>query len=107
MNGMDTVASADAKNGFAQLLDRVTRNPAPIVITRNTRPTAVILSVTEFERLRAAAPDPLATLRSKFDAMLANMQTAEARAGVDALFAATPAELGASAVKAAKKTKDR
>jgi hypothetical protein len=51
-----------------------------------------------------AGPDPLVASRSRFDAMLANMQTAEARAAVDVLFTATPAELGAAAVQAAIKT---
>jgi hypothetical protein len=49
-----------------------------------------------------AVPDPLAGLRQEFDQLLAAMQTPKAKAGVDALFAATPTELGAAAVKAAR-----
>lgn len=51
---------------------------------------------------RQIVPDPLASLRKGFELLLAEMQTPEAKAGVDALFAATPAELGAAAVKAAR-----
>jgi hypothetical protein len=49
-----------------------------------------------------AVPDPLASLRQEFDQLLAAMQTPKAKAGVDALFAATPTELGAAAVKASR-----
>jgi antitoxin Phd len=40
--------------------------------------------------------------RPRFDKMLATMQTPAAKAGVAAAFDATPAELGAAAVKAAR-----
>ena len=38
----------------------------------------------------------------RFDKLLATMQTPEAKAGVAAAFDATPEELGAAAVKAAR-----
>lgn len=47
--------------------------------------------------------DPLALLRDAFDRRFAQMQTPEARARVDALFAATPEELGRAAVEAARR----
>jgi antitoxin Phd len=97
-----SVPSSDAKKGFASLIQRVVRTNKPVVITRNNQPTAVLLSVDEYERLVEAAPDPLASLRKEFDQLLAAMQTPKAKAGVDALFAATPAQLGATAVKAAR-----
>lgn len=98
-----SVPSSEAKNGFANLIERVVRTNKPVVITRHSQPTVVMLSVDAYERLVAAAPDPLAGLRREFDQLLATMQTPMAKAGVEALFAATPAQLGAAAVKAARK----
>ena len=101
LDRLPTLASSDAKNGFAALLERVLRKPEPVVITRNARPTAVMLSIEAYERLVEAVPDPLARLTAEFDALLARMQTPAAKAAVNALFAATPAELGAAAVRGA------
>jgi hypothetical protein len=89
-----SVPSSEAKKGFANLIERVVRTNKPVV---------VMLSVGAYERLVAAAPDPLAGLRREFDQLLATMQTPKAKAGAEALFAATPAQLGAAAVKAARK----
>ena len=102
---VETLPSTDAKNGFAQLIERVTSAGKPVVITRNARPAAVILSMAEYERLVQAAPDPLASLQAGFDRLVASMQTPQAQAGVDALFSSTPEQLGAAAVRAAGKDK--
>ncbi len=101
-SGIATVPSSEAKKGFANLIQRVVRTNQPVVITRNSQPTAVLLSVDEYERMVEAVPDPLASLRQEFDQLLAAMQAPKAKSGVDALFAATPAELGIAAVKAAR-----
>lgn len=45
------------------------------------------------------------TLEEEFQAMLRAMQTPKARAAAKSAFAATPEELGAAAVAAAKKTR--
>ena len=50
--------------------------------------------------MMAAIPDPLAALRSDFDRLVERMQTPAHKAAVDALFAASGAELGAAAVHA-------
>ena len=47
-----------AKNGFSELIERVSRRDTPVLITRNARPTAVMLSVEQFDRLTQAVPDP-------------------------------------------------
>lgn len=98
---LPTMPSSEAKNGFAQLLERVGRRAKPVVITRNARPAAVVLSVDEYERLVRAAPDPLANLSADFDRLVATMQAPAGQGSVDALFSATPAELGVAARKAA------
>ena len=98
---LTTMASSDAKNGFAALLERVQRKPEPVVITRNARPTAVMLSIEAYERLVEAVPDPLAQLTAEFDALVARMQTPTAKSAVDALLTATPEQLGEAAVRGA------
>ncbi|TCV97637.1 prevent-host-death family protein [Luteibacter rhizovicinus] len=102
---LESLPSTEAKNGFAQLLERVTRSARPVVITRNARPAAVMLSVEEYARLVQAAPDPLAPLQADFDRLVAGMRTLRAQASVDALFGATTEQLGAAAARAAGKGK--
>ncbi|MHB8386667.1 type II toxin-antitoxin system Phd/YefM family antitoxin [Metallibacterium sp.] len=101
LDRLPTMASSDAKNGFAALLERVLHKPEPVVITRNARPTAVMLSIEAYERLVEAVPDPLAKLTAEFDALVARMQTPAAKSAVDALFTATPEQLGEAAVRGA------
>ena len=103
LDRLPTMASSDAKNGFAALLERVLRKPEPVVITRNARPTAVMLSVEAYERLVEAVPDPLARLTVEFDALVARMQTPAAQSAVDALFTTTPEQLGEAAVRGAER----
>ena len=99
---LPTIASSDAKNGFAALLERVQYRAETVVITRSAKPAAVVISVDEYARLLAAAPDPLKVLEAHFDDMVARMQSPAAKAGVDALFAASPKDLSAAAVRGAK-----
>ncbi|EQD39901.1 protein containing DUF172 [mine drainage metagenome] len=101
LDRLPTMASSDAKNGFAALLERVLHKPEPVVITRNARPTAVMMSIMAYERLVEAVPDPLAKLTAEFDALVARMQTPAAKSAVDALFTATPEQLGEAAVRGA------
>jgi prevent-host-death family protein len=102
---VETLPSTDAKNHFAQLIERLARVGKPVVITRNARPAAVMLSMAEYERLVQAAPDPLASLQAGFDHLVASMQAPKAKAGVDALFISTPEQLGAAALRAAHQDK--
>jgi antitoxin Phd len=60
---MRTISSIDAKNRFGQLLDAAQR--APVTVTKKGRPTAVVMSVEDYERMRGAAWDRLfATLET-------------------------------------------
>ena len=99
---LPTIASSDAKKGFAALLERVQYRAETVVITRSAKPAAVVISVDEYTRLLDAAPNPLKALEAHFDHMVAHMQTPAAKAGVDALFGASPEELSAAAVRGAK-----
>jgi prevent-host-death family protein len=100
---LETISSSDAKNGFAELIERVARSGERILITRNKRPAAVVLSVEEYRQLVETAPDLLSPLRERFAAIVAGMQTSSGKQAVDTLFAASPAQLGKAAVKSAGK----
>ncbi|HZA65772.1 MAG TPA: type II toxin-antitoxin system Phd/YefM family antitoxin [Geminicoccaceae bacterium] len=50
---MRTISSIDAKNRFGQLIDAARR--APVTVTKNGRPTAVVMSIEDYERMRGAA----------------------------------------------------
>ena len=50
---MRTISSIDAKNRFGQLLDAAQR--APVTVTKKGRPTAVVMSIEDCERMRGAA----------------------------------------------------
>jgi prevent-host-death family protein len=50
---MRMISSLDAKNRFGQLLEAVQR--APVTVTKQGRPAAVVLSVEDYQRMRGAA----------------------------------------------------
>lgn len=56
---MREITARDAKNGFGRLLDVV--QSTPVRVTRNGRPVGIVMSVRQFERLRGAAWEQLAT----------------------------------------------
>jgi antitoxin Phd len=95
------VSASRFKNEFGTVFEQAALNGA-VVITKHDTPKAVLLSYVEFEALTASATPALDDLTDRFDKMLAAMQTTEAKAGVAAAFDATPEELGAAAVKAAR-----
>ncbi len=96
-----TVTASDAKNQFGQVLDSALRGGA-VVITKHDTPKAILISIEEFEAMTMPR-QKLDALTNEFDAMYARMQMPEARAATTKLFAATPAALGAAAVKAARR----
>ena len=99
---LPTIASSEAENGFAALLERVQYRAETMVITRSAKPAAVMISLDEYARLLDAAPNPLKALEAQFDDMVARTQTLPAKAAVDALFAASPEDLSAAPVRGAK-----
>ncbi|UVO11109.1 type II toxin-antitoxin system Phd/YefM family antitoxin [Mycobacterium sp. SVM_VP21] len=98
------VTASRLKNEFGTVFEQAAVNGA-VVITKHDTPRAVLLSYAEFEALTAPATPVLDHLSERFDNLLAAMQTAKAKAGVAAAFEATPEELGAAAVKAARTAK--
>ena len=95
------VAATRLKNEFGAVFEQAALNGA-VVITKHGTPKAVLLSFAEFEAVTGSATPALDDLSERFDKLLDTMQTPQATAGVAAAFAATPEELGAAAVKAAR-----
>ena len=52
---METIAAREAKNGFGRLLDTSQREP--VVIEKNGRPVAVVVSMHAFEALQRELAD--------------------------------------------------
>ena len=95
-----SVSSTKAKTSFRDLIQQAKRGP--VFVTVHKKREAVVMSVDEYEQLLANQRDPLADMARHFDALVAKMQTPEHATAVDALFNATPEELGDAAVQAAK-----
>jgi prevent-host-death family protein len=100
------VAASRLKNQFGAVFELAAATGA-VVITKHDTPRAVLLSYAEFEALIASATPALDDLSERFDKLLATMQTPEAKAGVAAAFDATPGDLGAAAVTAARTAQRR
>ena len=99
---LPTVAATQFKNEFGSIFEQAALGGA-VAITKHDAPKAVLLSYTEFESLVKSRSPPLEDLGGQFDGLLARMQTPKARKGMAAAFAASPAELGRAAVRAASK----
>jgi antitoxin Phd len=100
--GTSSVTATVAKNNFGRLLEQAIQG-RPVIITKNDRPRAVLMSIEGYDALAQAEQDALTALRTEFDAMLARMQTPRVRAAVQAALEATPEEIGQAAVAAARK----
>lgn len=103
---LPTVPATRFKNEFGAVFEQAAMTGA-VAITKHNTPKAVLLSVAEFEALTRSSSPVLDELDHEFDALLARMQTPEAKAGVAQAFDASPEELGKAAVKAAARPKRR
>ncbi len=95
------VPATQFKNALAAVMERTQRGGA-VAITKHDTPKAVLLSYDEFVALTRPRGDSLDDLGGEFDGLLARLQTPAARRGLAAAFDATPAQIGAAAVKAAR-----
>ena len=95
-----TVAASEAKNQFGQVLESALRDGA-VVITKHDAPKAVLLSIEELEAI--AAGGQLDRLAREFDARYARMQQPGFDQKLGGAFEASPKQLGAAAVRAARK----
>jgi prevent-host-death family protein len=99
---VETISATEAKNAFGRVLDTALSRGV-VAITKREKVRAVVLSAEAYDALVNNSSRLLAGLESEFHTLVAEMQTPQARAAGDALFAAKPAALGRAAVKAARK----
>jgi antitoxin Phd len=96
------ISATEANNRLGEVLDNVIQG-GMVLITKHQTPKVVLLSMDEYDALSRATETRLDTLNGEFDALLARMQTAKARAGMKAAFNASPKQLGKAAVAAARR----
>lgn len=84
--------AAIKKSGINSVTDTLGDRPAVVLVNRK-RPTAVVLSPAEYERLRSLAdmaangyPDPLEALRKRFDERLRVLERRGAPERIEAAF---------------------
>lgn len=100
LSSLPAVSASELKNSFGEVATRALKGA--LAIRRHRRAEFVLMPAEEYVALQEARTAPLAELSSKFDDMVARMNTPGAKRGVQALFGATPTDLGKSAVKAAR-----
>jgi prevent-host-death family protein len=96
-----SVSASAAKSEFGRVLDMAVQGGA-VVITKHDAPKAVLISVENFNALSRASETRLDSLSDEFDALLAKMQTAQARSGMKRAFAASGRQLGQAAAAASR-----
>ena len=101
-----SVSATEAQNNFGRVLGKVAEEGV-VYITKYDRPQAVVISVDRYEALVGDSDPDLADLTREFDAMLEAMQTPEAAAAGDILFAMDGEALGAAAVRGAARKNAR
>ncbi|MGH7946313.1 MAG: type II toxin-antitoxin system Phd/YefM family antitoxin [Opitutaceae bacterium] len=98
--GLPTVTASSLKNNFGEASMQASKGA--LAITRHNRAEFVLMPVGQYVELQRSRQAPLDALAAQFEAMVARMNTPAAKRGIAKLFKATPAELGKSAVKAAR-----
>jgi antitoxin Phd len=96
------ITATDAKNQMGHVLETVMQGGV-VLITKHDTPKAAVIPMAEYEKFSRATEAKLNALSAEFDALLARMQTPEARAGMQAAFDATPEQLAKAAVAFARK----
>lgn len=95
------MTSTQAQNSFGRIMDAIASGKTVDITSRNRR-KAVVLAAEEYDRLTTQDQPDLDRLSAEFDAMVERMQTPSSRAAEDGLFAASGAELGQAALRAAR-----
>jgi len=89
--------ASEAKHKFGQMLDAALRT-GPVAITKQRKPTAVLISLEEYRALTQAEDRTLAVLSAEFDRRFDLMQAPGAAAAMQRAFDTPAAQLGAFAV---------
>ena len=95
-----SVSATEAQNNFGRVLGKVAEDDV-VYIPKYDRPQAVVMSVDRYEALVGESDPDLADLVREFDEMFEAMQTPEAMAAGDALFAMDGKALGEAAARGA------
>jgi prevent-host-death family protein len=85
--------ASEAKHKFGQMLDTALRT-GPVAITRQRKPTAVLISLDEYRALTQAEDRTLAVLAAEFDRRYDAMQAPGAAAAMQRAFDTPAAQLG-------------
>jgi prevent-host-death family protein len=88
--------ASEAKHRFGQLLDTALRT-GPVAITKQRKPTAVLISLEDYRALTQAEDRTLAVLSAEFDRRFNVMQGPGAAAAMQRAFDTPAAQLGAYA----------
>ena len=96
------ITATEAKNQMGHVLETVMQGGV-VLITKRETPKAAVIPMAEYEKFSRATEAKLNALSGDFDALLARMQTEEARAGMETAFDATPEQLAKAAVTFARK----
>ncbi len=84
--------ASQAKHRFGELLDAALRI-GPVAITKQRRPSAVLISLEDYRTLTQAEDRALAALSAEFDRRFEAMQTPGAVAAMQRAFDTPPAQL--------------
>ena len=97
-------SASDAKARLGEVIDRAMADGVA-TITRHGRQKFALVPVETLEALVAESREnERREIESRYEALLAKMQTPEHRKGVDALFKASSEDLGEAAVRAARRS---
>ena len=88
--------ATEAKHKFGQLLDTALRT-GPVVIIKQRKPAAVLISLDQYRALTQAEDRALAALSAEFDRQFSQMQAPAAAAAMQRAFDTSAAQLGAFA----------
>jgi len=94
--------STAAKNRFGEIMACV-EHGEPVLISRHNEVTAVLVPADEYRRLKEATGRKLNLLTQEFDSMVERMQRPGFVSNMSKAFGASPKELGAAAVAAARR----
>jgi prevent-host-death family protein len=98
--------ASEAKHKFGELLDTALR-ASPVAITKQRKPTAVLISLEEYRALTQAEDRSLAVLSVEFDRQFDAMQAPGAAAAMQRAFDTPTARLGVFAAASLQKTQPR
>ena len=98
--------ASEAKHNFGQLLDTALR-AGPVTITKQRKPTAMLISLDDYKALTQVEDRALAALSAEFDRRFELMQAPGAAAAMQRAFDTPEEQLGAFAAASLRKPATR